>query len=450
MENKEEIIADIEKLSSDGRGIAHIDGKVTFVGQTCPGDKCKIKILKENKSYNIAELVEIVEKSPHRVKPFCPMYNVCGACSLQHIDYNYQLELKKTIVEDSMRGLLDASIIDDVVPSPEIKEFRHKIQYPVRQTQVSKRILAGYFKPKSHDIVNIKYCPIQPHICDEIMEFIRENAPKYKIEGYNEKKHSGLLRHVVIRVSAKTGDNLVVLVLNADKVPERVKDFAQLLFDKFDKIVGVTANLNSQKTNLILTNKTIPLFGKDYIEETLCGVTFKIGSNTFFQINPKSAENIFRYVKDYIKSNYTKPTILDAYAGISAFGLVMSDVASEVTSVEECKASVDTAKEVKKLNGINNIKLYCMDCEEFLADKTDKSYDITILDPPRKGCTQKTLDSVLNLTKSEIIYVSCNPATLARDLKYLTDKNATVKSIRPFDMFCHSPHIEDVAIIKIN
>ena len=235
-----ELIVEIQKLSSDGKGITKHNGIVIFVDKTCPQDKCRIKIVKKNKSFYIGELLEIIEKSPHRIKPFCPMQNICGACQLQFIDYNYQLELKKQIVEDAMRGI--ETTISNVVPSPQIKEYRHKIQYPIRQTQVSKRILAGYFKPKSHDIVNIKYCPIQPAICDEIIDYIREEAPKYNIDGYNEKKHKSLLKHVVIRSSSYDNNNLVVLVLNSDKIPERIKNFAQKLYDRFENITGVTAN----------------------------------------------------------------------------------------------------------------------------------------------------------------------------------------------------------------
>ncbi len=437
----------IEKLASDGRGISHHDGVVVFIDKTCPQDIIRAKIVKQNKSYWIGELVEIIEKSPHRVKPFCPMQNVCGACQIQYIDYNYQLECKREIVKDSMREF-DIEI-EPVEPSPQIKEFRHKIQYPIRQTQVSKRILAGYFKPKSHDIVNIKYCPIQPAICDEIIDYIRETAPIYKIEGYDEKKHQGLLRHVVIRSSAKTGGNLVVLVINSDKIPERIKDFAQKLIDRFDKITGVGVNLNNKKTNLILSDQTKILFGKDHIEEDLCGVTFEIGANTFFQVNPKSAENIFRFVKEYINDNFVKPTILDAYAGISAFGLVMANVAKEVTSVEENPHSVEMAKTTAKKNGITNIKFFCEDSEKFF-DTVSEKFDVTILDPPRKGCSEKSLEYALNITKSKIIYVSCNPSTLSRDLKYLTSKGAKIERLKPFDMFCHTTHIENVAIIDVN
>ncbi len=439
----------IEKLSSDGRGISHHNGVVVFVDKVCPKDKVRVKIVKRNKSYLIGELIEILEKSPHRVKPFCPVHNVCGACNLQFIDYSYQLECKKEIVKDAFRGF--EAEIKEVEPSPQIREYRHKIQYPIRQTQVSKRILAGYFKPKSHDIVNIKYCPIQPAICDEIIDFVREIAPMYKIEGYNEEKHTGLLRHVVIRVSAFNGKILVALVINSDKVPERIKDFAVKLYDRFDEIIGIVANINNKKTNLILTDKTVSLIGNECIKEEICGIKFKVGANTFFQVNPKSAENIFRFVKDYIKDNLETPTVLDAYAGISAFGLVVSDICKNVVSVEENEQSVKLANITKKANKINNIELNCMDSEKFFEDcvANNKKFDAIILDPPRKGCTEKTLEYTLKLATSKIIYVSCNPATLARDIKYLTENGGKVEFIKPFDMFCHTNHIENVAIISL-
>jgi 23S rRNA (uracil1939-C5)-methyltransferase len=446
---EDEFIVEIEKLTSDGKGIARHDGVVIFIDKACPMDKCKIRIVKKARSYYIGEIVEIVEKSPHRIKPFCPMQNVCGACQLQYIDYDYQLEIKKEIIKDCMRGL-EIGEIKDVIPSPQTKEYRHKIQYPIRQTQVSKRILAGYFKPKSHDIVNIKYCPIQPQICDEIIDYIREEAPKYNIDGYDEITHKGLLKHVVIRASAFDGNNLVVLIVNSDKPPERLKDFAQKLYDRFDSVVGVTANLNTNPTNLILTDDTVSLFGHDYIKEKICDITFKVGSNTFFQVNPKSAENIFKFVREYIKSNFeSKPRILDAYAGISAFGLVISDLCSSVVSVEENKASVQLGKEVKSLNGIPNIQIHNQDSADFFEEQSPKSFDGIILDPPRKGCTEKSLEYALKLTKSKIIYVSCNPSTLARDLRYLIKHGAKVEFIQPFDMFCHTYHVESVAVIDV-
>lgn len=439
----------IESLSSSGEGISKPDGFVVFVDGGCPEDILKVKIEHITKNYAKASVVEVVKPSIHRVEPFCPMQKVCGACQLQFIDYDYQLELKRQIVQDAMRtiGGLDIEV-RSVIKSPEIKEYRRKIQYPISETKNSKRILAGYYKKSSHEIVNIKYCPIQPKICDEIIDFIREKAPEFGIAGYNEKKHNGDLRHVVIRNSALNGDNLVVLVLNSTKTFGKVKDFAKAIYEKFDKVKGVCVNFNSKKTNVIMEKETECLVGSEFIEEQLIDKVFKIGANTFFQVNPKSAENIFKYVKNYIKDNFQNPVILDAYAGISAFGICVSDVCRQVVTVEENRESCDLAKETVKANNIDNVEINNMDAGKFCAEEKRK-FDCVILDPPRKGCTEESLDNAIRLANT-IIYVSCNPATLARDLKYLKQKGAQIKSVQPFDMFCHTFHVENVAIITLS
>lgn len=439
----------IEKFSNLGYGIAKADGYVVFVEGACPGDFVSAKVTKANKNFANAKTIEVLTPSKHRVEPFCAMQKVCGACQLQFIDYDYQLELKRQIVEDAMRSIANLDIeIPKPIASPDIKKYRHKIQYPVSETKVSKRILAGYYKPQTHEIVNIKHCPIQPEICDRIVDFIREHALDFKISGFNEKKHSGDLRHVVIRASAGNGKQLVTLVVNATKTFGRLKDFATAIFNKFEEIAGVCVNFNSQKTNVILGKKSECIAGADFIEEKLLDKTFKIGANTFFQVNPKSAENIFKYVKEFIKNNYENPIVLDAYAGISTFGICVSDEAQKVVTVEENFESTERAKESLKINKIFNVEIYNSDAAEFFKNEK-RIFDISIVDPPRKGCTKEALDEVLRLTKGHIIYVSCNPATLARDLKFLIEKGCRVESIQPFDMFCHTYHVENVAIIKV-
>lgn len=449
MNINDELTVSIEKLSNLGTGIARVDGCVVFVDNACPEDELKIKITKITKNYANAKILDILKPSPHRVEPFCALQKVCGACQLQFIDYDYQLELKRQIVEDAMRtiGGLDIEI-PKPVSSPQIKEYRHKIQYPVSQTKVSKRLLAGYYKPQTHEIVNIKHCPIQPQICDEIIEFIRVKSFDYSISGYNEKKHAGDLRHVVLRVSAATGKVLVTLVVNSKKVFPRLKDFCNEIFAEFKSVSGVCVNFNTKQTNVILGAETECVCGKDFVKERILDKTFRIGANTFFQVNPKSAENIFSYVKDYIKNNFENPTVLDAYAGVATFGISVCDVAEKVVSVEENKDSVTKAREVLELNDIHNVELHNMDTALY-CKKTKRKFDVIILDPPRKGCTQQSLDEALRLSKGTIIYVSCNPATLARDLKYLREKGCRVESIQPFDMFCHTYHVENVAIISV-
>lgn len=453
MKIQDEITVNIEKLSNLGFGIAKHEGLVIFVENACPGDKLRIKITKLNKNWANAEIIEIIEPSPHRVEPFCAMNKVCGGCQLQFIDYDYQLQLKKEIIEDAMKTIGNLDIeIEDPIPSPENKHYRHKVQYPIEQTKVSKRILAGYYKPKSHEIVNIKHCPIQPEICDEIIEYIRNSAFEYAITGYNEKKHVGDLRHVVIRVSKATGKVLVTLVVNATKSFEKLNDFAQSIFDNFKDVTGVCVNFNSKKTNVILGDKTELITGKDFVKERILDKTFRIGPKTFFQINPESAGNIFAFVKDYIKNNYEMPLVLDAYAGVTSFGISVSDVSRKVVSVEENKEAVNLAQETLELNEIKNVELHNMEVQKFFQKEFEtkkRKFDVIILDPPRKGCSEECLEYAIKLSKGKIIYISCNPATLARDLKYLVLKGAKVELIQPFDMFCHTYHIESVAIINI-
>ena len=443
----------IEKLSNLGLGIAKVDGFVIFVPNTCPDDLVKIKIIKQNKHFANAELIEIIEPSPARIEPFCKMQKVCGACQLQFIDYNAQLKYKKVIVKDTMRSIYGGELeVRDVIPSPLIKEYRHKIQYPIGQTKESKRILAGYYKSGTHELVNIKYCPIQPKYCDNIIDFIRLKAQELNIEGYDENLGKGELRHVVIRTSHKNKSNLVTLVVNNNELSPQIKQLAESIYQESDDIKGVGVNFNNRRTNLILGEKTVTVIGKDFIEEDLCDKTFKIGAKTFFQVNPLTADNIFRYIKDYISKNFNKPIILDAYAGITAFGICMSDISSKVVSIEEVNESVELAKTIINENGISNIELHQGDAGDFLSEQSSlgRQFHITILDPPRKGCSVNSLDYALKLTKDKIIYVSCNPATLARDLKYLKEQGAEVEFIQPFDMFPHTYHIENVAVINLN
>lgn len=443
----------IEKLSNLGFGIAKVDGYVIFVEGACPNDVVKIKVGKKNKTYANAKVLEVIKPSPYRITPFCPMQKVCGACQLQFIDYKYQLKLKKEIVIDAMHSICGSEIeIKDVIPSPKDREYRHKIQYPVSETQNSKRILAGYYKPASHELVNIKYCPIQPAYCDNIIEFIRTAAQEEGLSGYNEKKHNGDLRHIVIRTSNYNQKSLVVLVVNSTKVFDKLKKLAHRIYTELENIAGVMVNFNSKKTNLILGENTELVEGEEFIEEKLCDKIFKVGAKTFFQVNPSSANNIFEFVKDYISKNFDQPLVLDAYAGITAFGICLSDVAKKVVSVEEVKESVILADKILKENSIKNLELHNMDAGKFFEKELKtkgRKFDVTVLDPPRKGCSQESLDYAFKLTKGKIIYVSCNPATLARDLKYLIEKGCKVQFIQPFDMFPHTYHIENVAIIEL-
>ncbi len=439
----------IEKLTNLGLGMARPEGFVVFVENSCPEDVIKAEIIKKNKHYATAKILELINPSPMRTEVFCKMQKICGACQLQYISYDAQLKYKREIVQDLLKGL--SVEVRDVIPSPDIKEYRHKIQYPIGQTKNSKRILAGYYKTGTHDIVNIKYCPIQPSYCDDIIEFIRNNTVKCGISGYDENSHKGELRHVLIRTSSLNQKSLVVLVVNADFASKGIIKLGNDIYENLKNISGVIVNFNNKKTNLILGEKSKTIIGNNYIEEILCDKIFKVGAKTFFQVNPKSADNIFRYIKNYISSEFKKPVILDAYAGITAFGICLSDIAEKIVSVEEVNDSVELAENIIKENEIKNIEIHCSDAGKFFSKEVllGRQFNITVLDPPRKGCTTTSLDYALKLTKDKIIYVSCNPATLARDLKYLTEHGAKIESVQPFDMFPHTYHIENVAILDV-
>lgn len=435
----------IEKLNSEGNGLARFNGFVFFVKNSSPGDVLKCKITKLNKSYGFAQIEEIIEPSQYRVEPKCKLHKLCGACNLQHIDYSAQLKFKKEIVKDTLKT---ETPINDVINVGDGYNYRAKVQYPVSSKAKSPRILAGYYQKASHELINIKYCPIQPSEIDNVIEFIKERAQANNISAYNEKTYLGSLRHIVIRYSDFNNKMLALLVINDNKITPALNKLAREVYENFENVIGISVNFNTAKNNVILGKKSQNIIGEDYIEEALCDKIFKISGDTFFQVNPKCANLMFNYIKEFVKNNFDKPSILDAYAGIAAFGIALCDIAGDVVSVELNAQSIKKAEENIKHHNITNITPICADTSEYL-NNCYRTFDITILDPPRKGCEKEGLKKILSITNKMIIYVSCNPATLARDIQYLQELGCQVKEIQPFDMFPQTAHIETVAFIKL-
>ncbi len=444
----------IDKLTFQGSGLGHLaiddtmgNGLAIFVNGACPGDLLKVRIVKLNKNYGVGKIVEILKPSPHRVKPNCALSNACGGCCWQFVDYDFAIGQKTLIVKEALRGVAHSPEVLDTLKSPDIWEFRHKIQYPIRQTKVSKRVLAGYFREGSHEIVNIKHCPIQPKIVDEIIEFVRNN---WTLGAYDEKKCVGLLKHAVIRINSNHNEALAVFVLNYEKLRDKetreIEDFTNKLRAKFPIITGVLLNFNAGATNTILSDNFKLISGVDYIFEQLDKKRYKINANSFFQTNPKCAVKIFETVKSFINEG---SSVLDAYGGVGAIGIWVSDKAKNVVLVEENEEAVKNAKENFKLNEVKNYEVFAGDAKICFNDFLIKGrkFDYIILDPPRKGCEHKALKIISKLTNS-IIYVSCNPQTLARDIKILEEAGFVCKKIQPVDMFAHSYHIESVALIE--
>ncbi len=458
IKQNDEIELRIEKLTYQGSALGRYysekspDGFVVFVKNAAPCDLVKVKITKVNKSYATGEVLEIIEPSKERVKPFCPLFNACGGCCYQYLNYDYLLEQKNNMLKEAFLKLDVQPEFLEPVKSPQDKGFRHKIQYRVSQTKNSKRLLIGYFREKSHDIVNIKYCPIQPHLADEIAQYIREN---WTFGGYVEKTHKGFLRSLILRFSSDLKNALITFVINfkKDEFSRYESDFGEFfkqLGQKFPQIKGVSVNFNPDKTNKILGDEFTCAWGEDFIYETLESADFKrvykISPASFFQVNPKCAVEIFNEVKKNIKEN---STVLDAYGGVGAIGIWTSDKARKIYLVEENAQAVIDAKENFKLNNCKSYEVFLGDAKEqfrkFLKEK--KKFSHVILDPPRKGSDNEALEVISKLTNS-IIYVSCNPQTLVRDIKILQEFGFKAKTARAFDMFPYSYHIESVTVIE--
>ena len=444
----------IDSLAYGGEGVGKIDGLTVFVPDSVTGDDLKIEMVSVKKSFAKAKIIEIIKPSKHRVKPPCALFNVCGGCQWQHVSYDEQLVAKKKIVEDNIKKIAHLDVkVNDVIGGDCNSEFRCKVQYPVQQTKVSKRFLAGYYQKASHDLVNIKYCPIQPDIINKITQFIRETAQELGINAYNEKKKMGVLRHLVYRYSQTHKKLILIVVISAHQTIPEVVELCRAVMLEFSEVAGVLINFNTSHTNLILGKKTELIRGKDFVEEVLEGRKFKISANSFFQVNPSAAVKMFDTVYKMVENIGGKPSILDVYSGVGNFSIWVKALASTITSIEENPSAIKDALENIELNrdiqgaDIETIEGNAEDTLQKLIE-SNRKFDVTIIDPPRKGCSESTLNAVAELTNKCIIYVSCNPSTLARDLKLLSEKGFIPEYIQPVDMFCHTYHVESIAVLK--
>ena len=432
MNLKDEIIVNIEKLAFGGEGIARHEGFVIFVENSIPNDKLKIKITSLNKHFARAKILEIITPSPNRTKPFCPMYNSCGSCQGQNIDYDFLVEQKQIILKD----IFPKYNIPSLIKSPKTLQYRNKIQYPCTQTKNSKRILLGYYKNNSHDITDIKYCPTAPELMNNISQYIRENFP---FSCYVEKTKKGLLRHIVARFSTK-GDVLITFVLNTNKFEDNI--FYQNLADTFSQIKGIFINFNTKNTNKILGEKTIKILGDDYIQENLENKKYLLGATSFFQVNPYCAVELFNKVKEKVKKN---STILDCYGGSGVIGIYLE--AKAITLIEQNPESIKLARKNYELNNIKNYEIFKGNAEDYIDKFKNKQFDYVIIDPPRSGCDKKVLENIVKLS-NKIIYISCNPQTLKRDIEYLEKFNFKTNEIQGIDLFPFTHHIECISEIK--
>ena len=447
VKKNDQLSVDIEDLTHDGAGVAKVDGYPLFIQGGLPDEKAKVHVLKTLKNYGFAKIVEIEVASPDRVDAPCPVFSQCGGCQLQHLSYKAQLKWKEKMVRDVMKriGKIDVPV-HPVKGMDNPWHYRNKAQIPFGLNGDAP--IAGFYKTKSHAIVDTDRCLIQTPEADAILAGLKPRLWKLGIKPYNEQTKQGMLRHVVVRKARATGEVMVVLVTKKRKFPQAEEAIA-LIRKLVPNVTSIMQNINPETTNVIFGNETIHLWGQDTIEDHIGGVRFEISARSFYQVNPIQTEVLYKQALDYAQLT-GKETVIDAYCGIGTISLFMAKKAKYVMGVEIVPQAIEDAKRNAKLNGLDNTYFEAGPAEEVIPRwyKEGKTADVLMVDPPRKGCDESLLKTILEQRPNRIVYVSCNPATLARDLRILEDGGYQTQEVQPVDMFPHTGHVECCALIE--
>lgn len=436
----------IESISDRGDGVGRINGWVIFIPYAVPGDYLEIEIVDTKKNYSLAVISEIITPSLYRISPFCKYFGKCGGCSLQTVNYDYQLKMKSQLLKEVMKriGKVEVDNLKDFLPSPETRNYRNKVQYVACNNK--ERIFTGFFYRGTHEIIGIDYCPVQYEITNEVAKKVSSLLLEMKWSVYNEKLHKGLIRYIIIKASYTGKELLCILVTTRKNLP-----FKQKFIDSISKIIGlcgIVQNVNALKGNSILGEKNFLLWGRNYIIDEIEGIKFKISSSSFFQVNRWQLKNIYGIISEIIK-NIDLKFVIDAYCGIGTFSLFLSGRAGRILGIEENNEAIEMAKDNAALNNMNNLTFLAGKVEDLLYETSeDKKVDLIILDPPRKGCDKKVLQSLIKIKARNLIYISCKPSTLARDLAVLKEGGYKIELIQPVDMFPHTHHIECICYLK--
>jgi len=454
LKKNDEYIVEIIDNGFQGEGIAKIDGITVFINEAIKGEKIKIKILKVLKNFAYGKIIEILESSKARKAPDCNTYSRCGGCNLRHIEYNETLKIKKAIVENCLYKELKKEIkVEDVIGMKEPIYYRNKLQYPVGVTQDNK-ITMGVYSARTHSIIPTQKCFIQNEVCQEIANDILEFARAHNISAYNEETLKGTLRHIIIRIGVKTGEVLVTLVLNDNNLKDEEK-LVDYLTKKHPNVKTIAKNFNKKNTNVILGDKTEIIYGPGFIYDILGEYKFKISPLSFYQVNPIQTEILYNTAVQHVGATIGRPQnnniALDLYCGIGTIGIFASKYFKKVYGIEIIEQAIENAKENAKINNVENIEFYAGDVEKVLPEiikKENLKPNIIFVDPPRKGLDKNTIETILNLEPKKVIYISCNPATLARDIAMLEEKYE-LKEVQPVDMFPWTSHVECVTVLYL-
>ena len=432
-------------ISSEGKGVIKTVYGVVFVDSLLLGEEAEVEITYAGKGVSYGEIKKLLTFSPDRIQPKCPIATACGGCVFQNATYEYELRYKKHKVEEALKriGHLENIKVNDVIGMDNPEHYRNKIQVPFGK--VNKHVVYGFYKAKTHKIIPIKQCNIEDTKAGPILETIAKLMEEFHIDPYNEDYRTGLVRHVLIRTSLSTDEFMVVLVCNQDTFPGR-NNFVKELVKRCPEISTIIYNTNKRDTNVILGESDKVLYGKGFITDEILGLKFNISAQSFYQVNPIQVQKLYKTALNY--ANLSKnDTVLDAYAGVCTIGLLAAPHCKKVTSVELVKSAVINGVNNARLNNINNIEIIEADCTEYI-NKNPVKFDVVIMDPPRKGSTPEFLAVIKKIKPSRLIYVSCDPSTLARDLEILSD-TFNIEVVQPVDMFPRSYHIENVASLKL-
>ncbi|EGT3612501.1 23S rRNA (uracil(1939)-C(5))-methyltransferase RlmD [Clostridium perfringens] len=449
VEKNKEYIFDIISQGYEGEGIAKIDNKYPiFIEGALKGEKVKVRIVKVNKNFAYGKLMEVLEASEERVNPPCAIYKRCGGCKLQHASYKAQLDFKWDRVKDcvSKIGKLDPSIVKYPLGMENPWRYRNKVQLPIGL--INGEVKIGFFAPRSHDIIDMESCLIQDEIGDKVVKLTREWIEKFNIRPYNvdgEYDEKGIVRHIMIRRGFTTNEVMIVLVTNGENLPHK-EEFVDLMVKNIPGIKSVIQNINSKKTNVILGLESKTLWGEDTISDYIGDFRFNISPLSFFQVNPTQTEVLYGKALEY--ANLTgNEEVFDAYCGTGTITLFLSQKAKKVYGVEIIPQAIDNAWINAKENKVENVEFFVGESEVVIPDLINKGVkaDVVVVDPPRKGCDKKLLDAITNIDAKKIVYVSCDPSTLGRDLQVLEENGYKTLEVQPVDMFPNTSHVENVA-----
>lgn len=440
---------EIGDFTDKGCGIGRLNGLAVFVEGAVPKDRALVEITKLKKNYAQASLVDIIEKSPLRVDPACEIAGICGGCQIMHVGYESQLDIKSEGVRQTLKriGGVDESLVNEIIGMKSPYGYRNKAQFPVG-VQNGQAVL-GFYKKGSHEIVPCSKCRIQHDINEKITAVVKEYVNDNSIEVYDERLHKGNVRHVVTKIGFTTGEIMVVLVTKDAARLKGVEKLVDTLKTEIPGLRTVVQNINPDKTNRILGFKNKTIYGDGIINDYIGDLKFNISPISFFQVNPVQTNVLYGKALEYAQLE-GEETVFDIYSGIGTISLFLSQKAKKVIGVEIVEDAVRDASENAKLNGIENVEFYAGKAEEVIPNlyKQGIRADVAVVDPPRKGCDERVLSVLSSMQAKRIVYVSCNPATLARDAKYLEENGYAVEKVQPVDMFPHTMHTEVVCSFK--